>query len=172
MILTLVVLQIIQQQRYNNVLEVDEDEYGRYNAAGAEHHPRVRPMSASEVAAYAAEIAKGIRTILESEPEEEDFESGENTAPACDPKRSIKENSIICLECGRSFRVLTIRHLRTHGLDARTYKEKYGFKKNTPLACKSLIRVRRKKMNDMRLWTRKKNVPEGQPEEAPKAKAE
>ena len=30
----------------------------------------VRPMSASEVAAYAAEIAKGIRTILESEPEE------------------------------------------------------------------------------------------------------
>ena len=29
MILTLVVLQIIQQQRYNNVLEVDEDEYGR-----------------------------------------------------------------------------------------------------------------------------------------------
>lgn len=27
----------------------------------------VRPMSASEVAAYAAEIAKGIRTILESE---------------------------------------------------------------------------------------------------------
>ena len=112
----------------------------------------VRPMSASEVAAYAAEIAKGIRTILESEPEEEDIESGE--------------------ECGRSFRVLTIRHLRTHGLDARTYKEKYGFKKNTPLACKSLIRVRRKKMNDMRLWTRKKNVPEGQPEEAPKAKAE
>lgn len=128
----------------------------------------VRPMSASEVAAYAAEIAKGIRTILESEPEEEDFESGENAAPACDPKRSIKENSIICLECGRSFRVLTIRHLRTHGLDARTYKEKYGFKKNTPLACKSLIRVRRKKMNDMRLWTRKKNVPEGQPEEAPR----
>ena len=123
----------------------------------------VRPMSASEVAAYAAEIAKGIRTILES---------GENTAPACDPKRSIKENSIICLECGRSFRVLTIRHLRTHGLDARTYKEKYGFKKNTPVACKSLIRVRSKKMYDMRLWTRKKNVPEGQPEEAPKAKAE
>ena len=57
----------------------------------------VRPMSASEVAAYAAEIAKGIRTILESEPEEEDFESGENTAPACDPKRSIKENSIYAL---------------------------------------------------------------------------
>lgn len=36
----------------------------------------VRPMSASEVAAYAAEIAKGTRTILESEPEEEDFEVG------------------------------------------------------------------------------------------------
>ena len=49
----------------------------------------VRPMSASEVAAYAAEIAKGIRTILESEPEVEDFESGENTTPACDPKRSM-----------------------------------------------------------------------------------
>ena len=68
--------------------------------------------------------------------------------------------------------MLTIRHLRTHGLDAKTYKEKYGFRKNTPLACKSLIRVRRKKMNDMRLWTRKKNVPDGQSEEAPRAEAE
>ena len=126
----------------------------------------VRPMSASEVAAYAAEIARGIRAALENEPEEEEFAGGENAAPACDPKRSIKENSITCLECGRSFRVLTIRHLRTHDLDAKTYKEKYGFKKNTPLACKSLIRTRRKKMNDMRLWTRKKNAQEAQAAEA------
>ena len=79
----------------------------------------VRPMSASEVAAYAAEIAKGIRTILESEPEEEDFESGENTAPACDHKRSIKENSIICLECGRSFRVITMPEPTRKNTDSR-----------------------------------------------------
>lgn len=114
----------------------------------------VRPMSAAEVAAYAIDIAKGIKATLEPVANQEE----EAQTPAIDPKHSIKENSITCLECGKTFKVLTIRHLRTHGLDAKSYKEKWNLKKSTSLACKSLIRVRRKKMHDMQLWTRRKTA--------------
>ena len=64
-------------------------------------------------------------------------------------RKSIKEKSVTCLECGKSFKILTKRHLATHGLSTEEYLEKWGFKKGTPLACKALQRERRKKMNDM-----------------------
>ncbi len=47
------------------------------------------------------------------------------------------------------------RQLKTHGLTAKEYKAKWGLKKTTSLAAKSLVRMRRKKMQEMRLWERK-----------------
>jgi predicted transcriptional regulator len=73
-----------------------------------------------------------------------------------DPKKAIKEKSVTCLECGKSFKILTKKHLATHGLAPEEYKEKWGYKKNTPLVCKSLQRERRKKMKEMRLWEKRK----------------
>lgn len=110
----------------------------------------VRPMSAVEAASYAAEIARGIQEALA--PKSEPVAKQEEQIPACDPKLSIRDNSIICLECGKSFRVLTIRHLRQHGLDAKSYKEKWGLKKTVTLSSKSLVRMRRKKMNEAKIW--------------------
>ena len=43
-----------------------------------------------------------------------------------------------------------------HGLDADTYREKWGIKKNTPLVCKELQRERRKKMKEMKLWEKRR----------------
>jgi predicted transcriptional regulator len=36
------------------------------------------------------------------------------------------------------------------------YKDKWGYSKGTSLVSKSLARERRKKMQDMKLWERKK----------------
>ncbi len=55
------------------------------------------------------------------------------TEPAIDPKKAIKERSVICCECGKSFKVLTKRHLITHELTPDQYREKYGYKKGTAL---------------------------------------
>ena len=52
---------------------------------------------------------------------------------------------------------MTIRHLRLHGLTAKGYKAKWGIKKDVSLAAKSLVRMRRKKMQEMRLCERKGN---------------
>jgi len=78
--------------------------------------------------------------------------------PVIDPKSAIKEKSVTCCECGKSFKILTKRHLATHELTSEQYKEKYGYKKGTALVAKSLARDRRKTMQGMKLWERRKKA--------------
>lgn len=75
-----------------------------------------------------------------------------------DPRKSLKEKSVTCLECGKTFKIITRKHLATHGLDAVSYREKWGLKKDTPLVCKGLQRERRKKMKDMKLWEKRRKL--------------
>lgn len=109
----------------------------------------VRNMTEEEIISMVEKLAKGIAAISD------DATLPESADPAVDPKKAIREKSIICLECGKSFKVLTKRHLATHGLTPVEYKEKWGYTKKTSLVCKSLARERRKKMADMKLWERR-----------------
>ncbi len=111
----------------------------------------VRPMSATEVASYISELTEALDACLH--PGEKPRTA--SPAAAAAPKNSIGENYVTCLECGKKFKVISSRHLMTHGLTAETYKEKWGIKKGTSLAAKSLVRLRRRKMQDMRLWERR-----------------
>jgi predicted transcriptional regulator len=74
---------------------------------------------------------------------------------AADARKSIRERSITCLECGKVFKILSTRHLAQHGLDAKAYREKWGLKKGTALTAKALQRERRNKMKEMKLWERR-----------------
>ena len=40
-------------------------------------------------------------------------------------------------------RQLTVKHLVSHGMDQKQYKEKYGFSMRTPLAAKSVTEAQR-----------------------------
>jgi len=51
-------------------------------------------------------------------------------------KKSITKNSVTCLVCGASFKQLSVRHLKEHGLDGRSYRVKYGIPRTQPLAAK------------------------------------
>lgn len=110
----------------------------------------VRNMTDEEITSMVKRLANGIKEISEGVAA-----ADSSQAPAMDPKKAIKEKSVTCLECGKAFKVITKKHLASHGLTPEEYKEKHGFKKNTPLVCKSLQRDRRKKMKDMRLWEKK-----------------
>ncbi len=107
----------------------------------------VRSMTASEVAQYVNDLALALEGVVS--PDEA------KTSPAVDPKNSIGETYVTCLECGKKFKVMGNRHLKSHGLTAKEYKAKWGLKKTTSLAAKSLVRMRRRKMQEMRLWERK-----------------
>ena len=59
------------------------------------------------------------------------------------------------METGKSFKILTRKHLAKFGLTPETYREKWGYPKNMPLVCKELQRERRKKMKQMKLWEKR-----------------
>ena len=61
-----------------------------------------------------------------------------------DPKESIQEDRVICLECQAEMRQLTAKHLSSHGLSIREYKTKYGFPQRQSLSARSLSKARSK----------------------------
>ena len=69
-------------------------------------------------------------------------------APGMTPEKSIQKNKIVCLECGQEFKMLSPKHLRSHGLTGREYREKWGFSLRQPLCAKSLSERRKKAGKD------------------------
>ena len=117
----------------------------------------VRIMSEDEMADMISSLANKLKKLdgCCEESEECCTCAAEAPATASDAKRSIKEKSIVCLECGKTFKVITKKHLILHGLDAVSYRAKWGLKKGTPLTCTELQRARRQKMKDMKLWEKR-----------------
>ena len=116
----------------------------------------VRNMDENEMTSMIENLSKELKTIVEG-----GASGGEGEAPqepAVDPKKAVREKSVVCLECGKKFKVLTKKHLATHDLTPEEYKEKWGFKKNAPLIAKDLARQRKKKMNEMQLWKKRSKV--------------
>jgi predicted transcriptional regulator len=61
-----------------------------------------------------------------------------------DPQSSIQRNQVICLECGKSFKLLSNRHLALHNLTPRAYKQKHGIRMTQALSARTLSQRRRK----------------------------
>ena len=110
----------------------------------------VRVMEEEEMVAMIRSLSTSLKKMTDDSL---DIDGEESLTSS--PARSIKEKTITCLECGKVFKLITSKHLSTHGLDAEAYRRKWGLKPDTPLVCKSLQRTRRKKMKDMKLWEKR-----------------
>ncbi len=108
-----------------------------------------RVMGEEEIGSMVKALASVIQEVTQGE-------AAPAAAGADSASGRITEKAITCLECGKSFKLLTRRHLMTHGLDLDAYREKWGYPENLPLVCKSLQRERRKKMKDMKLWEKRR----------------
>ena len=115
---------------------------------------RVRNMDEEEIVSMVQKLSEGIRNIYANEEVVEDPQIANDLA-----KKSIKEQSILCLECNKAFKILTKKHLMSHEMTAEAYREKWGLKRNAPLVCKALQRERRKKMKSMKLWEKRRKHP-------------
>jgi len=85
-------------------------------------------------------------------------ETGPTTAlpavqpPTVDWRTSITRHTVTCLECGHAFKQLTIRHLRLHGLDPRSYRVKYGIPRLQSLVSWKTSTRRRQVVRQTRPW--------------------
>lgn len=76
--------------------------------------------------------------------------------PAVNPKRSVTDDYIICLEDGKKFKSLK-RHLMTHyGLTPEQYREKWGLDSNYPMVAPNYAAARSRLAKKMGLG-RKRN---------------
>ena len=93
--------------------------------------------------------------------------SVDTALPAADPslvnwRKSISKHVITCLECGLAMKQLSIRHLRMHGLDARSYRMKYAIPRTQPLAARSTTDRRRQVVQQTRPWEKAPTYIKGQ----------
>ena len=108
---------------------------------------------------------------LKSREESELPVSAAGTAPAlADWRKSITRHSITCLECGAHLRQLTGLHLRLHGLDARTYRLKFGIPQSQPLSARTTAALRRRIAAEVKPWEKSPTYMKGQEAKAATAK--
>ena len=67
-------------------------------------------------------------------------------------RKSITKHHVTCLECGARFKQLSMRHLKDHGLDGRSYRVKYGIPRRQPLAAKEITSHRQEVVQRTRPW--------------------
>ena len=67
-------------------------------------------------------------------------------------RKSITKHAVTCLECGKTFRQLSRRHLQEHGLDGRSYRATYGIPRTQSLAAKETTARRKQIARERRLW--------------------
>jgi predicted transcriptional regulator len=78
--------------------------------------------------------------------------NSETVQEPTDWKKSITRHTITCLECGANFKQLSVRHLRDHGLDARSYRVKYSIPRTQPLSAKDTTAMRKKIVQQTKPW--------------------
>ncbi len=90
-----------------------------------------------------------------------------------DWKPSITRHSIRCLECGETFQQLSLRHLRVHDLDPRSYRVKYNIPRTQALSARDVTARRRELAQQIRPWelAPSKQAAASKEEAKPKAKA-
>ncbi len=67
-------------------------------------------------------------------------------------RKSITKHTVTCLEYGASCKQLSVRHLKEHGLDGRSYRIKYGIPRAQPLAAKEITLRRKEIVQRSRPW--------------------
>lgn len=129
------------------------DDYLKESLEIVRAQAKVRVMTAQDVVTMVQNLVTGLKAVVlgQSLPVAE-----EHAGKTLDPKKAVREKSILCMESGRVMKVITKRHLAKYGLTPDEYRVKWGYPKGMPLVCKDLQRARRNKMQEMRLWERRK----------------
>ncbi len=109
------------------------------------------PVQAADLPALIADVHGALGRVggRDSAP-------AEKPKPAVNPKKSIHDDYIICLEDGKKFKSLK-RHLMTHyGLTPEQYREKWGLDVNYPMVAPNYAAARSALAKKMGLGRKRK----------------
>ncbi|WP_319587948.1 MucR family transcriptional regulator [uncultured Desulfobulbus sp.] len=101
-----------------------------------------KQMSTDEIKTALNDTFQALKALQDAEAGGDIVTEAEDANPTVDPKKSIQKNKVVCLECGQEFKMLSPKHLGSHGLTAKEYRKKYGFSARQPLCAKALSEKR------------------------------
>ena len=103
------------------------------------------PVSAADLPGLIDSIHKALNGLDETKKAEPQAE------PAVKPSRSVKQDHIVCLECGKKFKSLK-RHIGAdHGLTPEDYRAKWGLAADYPMVAPDYAEKRSKLAKTMGL---------------------
>mgnify|MGYP001109190366 CR=1 FL=1 len=120
-----------EANRSNELLELTADVISAYVSNN--------PVPVSELPALIAEIHNALGRC---DGTAEEVVAEEKQKPAVNPKRSVFDDHIVCLEDGKKFKSLK-RHLMTHhGMTPEEYRAKWGLDSTYPMVAPSYSAAR------------------------------
>jgi predicted transcriptional regulator len=96
--------------------------------------------------------------VVQADPHRRVITMPQSKIVPVDWRKSITKHAVICLECGESFKQLSLRHLRAHGLDNRSYRTRYGIPPIQPLSARVTTERRRQVVQEVRPWEKKQQL--------------
>ena len=110
-------------------------------------------VPASDLPSLIAEVHSALGRVGTAAPEPVPVEKAK---PAVNPKRSVHDDYIICLEDGKKFKSLK-RHIMTHyGLTPEQYREKWGLDPSYPMVAPNYAAARSQLAKKMGLGRKSK----------------
>jgi predicted transcriptional regulator len=67
-------------------------------------------------------------------------------------QKSITKHFVRCLVCGKSAKQLTMRHLKAHGLDIRSYRQRFRIPLRQALSARTVTAHRKQLVQKFRPW--------------------
>ena len=80
----------------------------------------VRNMTEEEISSMVKSLSESTKTAAEKG--DNSHATSAQQEPLLILRKAIREQSVICLECGKKFKLLTKKHLATHDLTPEQYK--------------------------------------------------
>jgi len=124
-------------------------------------HARLAQLTADIVAAYVShnqiaptDVARLVTLVageLNKAGTEAETPPEDKPEPAVSPRRSVRQDHLVCLVCGRRQKMLK-RHLAVaHDLSPAAYRERFGLRPDYPMAAPNYTQQRRELALEMGL---------------------
>lgn len=135
----------IQDNEYNHLLELTSDIVSSYVSNN--------PVQVADLPS----LIESVHRALDNAGNANAIAEAEKPKPAVNPKKSITDDYIICLEDGKHFKSLK-RHIKTHyDLTPEAYRDKWGLDPNYPMVAPNYAKARSALAKEMGLGRKAKD---------------
>ena len=114
----------------------------------------VRNMTEEEITSMVRKLTLTFRDLTTGAPMTVTVD-----APEQDARQFHTDTEITCMVCGKKFKMLTRRHLATHGMTKEQYMAKFGITKDMSFSVAAIGKMHRKLIKKTKIWEhRRKNA--------------